>query len=329
VNAGRLPVGVILALVLGLPLSGILLYLASRNLVLSDVGHALARAEPLPVALAVLLIGVMYTIQATRWRWIARGETDQPVSRFLGYIVGGLACNNVVPGRIGDLLRVHWLAAGAGIPRARALATVVVDRASDLLALVVLLAVTVPLTPHPTWLGRIHVAAAAGGILLAVLLLGARQHALRRDPDRRRSRLGAIVSDGLSTMASAVNRRDAPVIAALSFAAWGAWAASAWLVASSVGIALSPAQLLFFAAVVNLGVAVPSSPGFVGTYQWLCVSTLGLLSVGHAEAFAFSVLFHAVWYVPTTLAGLALAAARGRSLGVAALRARPQTAGSA
>jgi hypothetical protein len=55
------------------------------------------------------------------------------------------------------------------------------------------------------------------------------------------------------------------------------------------------------------------------------VSTLGLLAVGHADAFAFSVLFQAVWYVPTTLAGLALVAGRG-SIGLWSLRGRPQPA---
>jgi uncharacterized protein (TIRG00374 family) len=176
--------------------------------------------------------------------------------------------------------------------------------------------------PRPSWLDRIDLVAAAGGLVLVVLLLAARHHAKRRDPHRERSFLGGHVSDGLATMAHAVNRRDAPVVAALSFLAWSAWSASAWLVASSLGITLSIPEILFVAAVLNLGVAVPSSPGFVGTYQWLCVQVLGLLSVAQADAFAFSVLFQAVWYVPTTLAGLALLAARGTSFGTGTLRAQ-------
>ncbi|MBD0328527.1 MAG: flippase-like domain-containing protein [Thermoleophilia bacterium] len=305
----------------GVPLSGVFLYLAARNVEFAQVGESLAPADAGRVAAAVALIGVMYVLQAARWRFIARRESDQPVTSFLAYVVGGLTCNNLVPGRVGDLLRVHWLARGAGIPRTRAFGTVVVDRSSDLLALVALLLLTLPITPHPAWLGRIHVVATAGGVVLLALLVAARHHA--RGGDRSaRSRLGAKVSDGLTTMASAVNRRDAPVVAAYSFAAWAAWCASAWLVASSLGITLTLPQILFAAAVINLGVAIPSSPGFVGTYQWLCVSTLGLLAVDRVDAFAFSVLFHAVWYVPTTLAGLALAVARGPA-GLSSLRVRP------
>jgi hypothetical protein len=40
------------------------------------------------------------------------------------------------------------------------------------------------------------------------------------------------------------------------------------------------------------------------------VSALGILGVGHADAFAFAVLMHAAWYLPTTLAGVVLALRR-------------------
>ncbi len=76
---------------------------------------------------------------------------------------------------------------------------------------------------------------------------------------------------------------------------------------SSLGIALSPVDAVFVTAVVNLGVAIPSSPGFVGTYQWLAVAALGVVGVDGDVAIAFALLMQAVWFVPTTLAGGAIA----------------------
>jgi uncharacterized membrane protein YbhN (UPF0104 family) len=101
----------------------------------------------------------------------------------------------------------------------------------------------------------------------------------------------------------------------LSLAAWGTWALAAWLVGRALGIDLSPADVAFTCAVMNLGVAIPSSPGFVGTYQWLGVSALGLIGIGTDQALAFSVLLHAIWYVPTTLAGGIILAARALRVG--------------
>ena len=91
------------------------------------------------------------------------------------------------------------------------------------------------------------------------------------------------------------------------------WGIAAILVAESLGIELGLVDALFVAGVMNLGVAIPSSPGFVGTYQWLGVASLGLLGVADDEALAFSILLHASWYVPTTLVG-------GVALGIRALR---------
>jgi uncharacterized membrane protein YbhN (UPF0104 family) len=81
---------------------------------------------------------------------------------------------------------------------------------------------------------------------------------------------------------------------------------AAWFCAHALGIGLSPAEAIFVTALMNLGTAIPSSPGFVGTYQWLGIAALGLVGVANSEGFAFAVLLQAVWYVPTTVVGLTL-----------------------
>ncbi len=92
---------------------------------------------------------------------------------------------------------------------------------------------------------------------------------------------------------------------------WVLWAAAAWLVAGSVGLSLTPLELVFITTVINLGAALPSSPGFIGTFQWLSVASLGLFGVGRTDAFAFSILMHAIWYVPTTCVGALIAVRAG------------------
>ncbi len=105
----------------------------------------------------------------------------------------------------------------------------------------------------------------------------------------------------------AVVRAFVAIALVLSVAAWLLWAVGLWLVADALGIDLALWQAAFMTGLVNLGTAVPSSPGFVGTYQWLCVSGLGLFDVGASQAFAFSLVLQAAWFVPTTLVGVPLA----------------------
>jgi uncharacterized membrane protein YbhN (UPF0104 family) len=103
-----------------------------------------------------------------------------------------------------------------------------------------------------------------------------------------------------------VGRRRAAVWLGLSVVAWTLGTIAVFLVGRSVGIDLGPLDAVFVGSVLALGVAIPSSPGYVGTYQWLGVASLGLLDVPVNEALAFSILMQASWFIPTTLIGGAI-----------------------
>lgn len=120
-------------------------------------------------------------------------------------------------------------------------------------------------------------------------------------------RLTGDTLDGLSAPMSA---SDMSAWLGLSGGAWLAWSCAALLCARALGIEITPAEAMFLAGVVNLGVAIPSSPGFVGTYQWLVISTLALYGVCRDEGLAFAIVFQACWYDPTTVVGGALLAIR-------------------
>ena len=62
---------------------------------------------------------------------------------------------------------------------------------------------------------------------------------------------------------------------------------------------------LFVLGVVNLGLLLPTRPGYLGLFQYFAVLPLGVFAVPEAHAFAFSVVVHACQYVPITVAGFA------------------------
>lgn len=297
--------GFVAGVVVGVPVSVWLLGLSARHLDAGAVRAAMRSADPSALMLAICALALFYGAQALRWRLVA-DKSSTPWS-FLQWAVGAVAVNNVVPGRAGDVLRIEWLARGTGMPRARAAASVAVDRGLDVFVLAAGLAATYPAMHHAAWLDRVVLSAAVLCLLLTVVSGCAYVYARRRR-GRESGRLSRLVAD--TTRAAGEMLRGRRIVGALllSVVAWTAWTLSAALVARSLGLHLGLMELAFTTAVINLGVAIPSSPGFIGTYQWLAVSTLGVIGVGHVEAFAFSVLMHAVWFVPTTLAGAALGA---------------------
>ncbi len=303
---------VLVGLFVGVPLSILFLWLAVRNADLGEVRSVLAESDPGLVALAVVALAGVYAGQAVRWRAIARTPAVS-TARFGEMVVSGVAVNNVLPGRVGDLLRARWLQVAARIPGGRALATVFVDRAFDVLALVVFLAVSLPFVASEQWLYRIAIGGLALLVLLGLVLMAARIYARRRSRERRhhRSLLRRVARDTVEGLADPIGPMRAARLSGISLATWGMWALAAWLVGRAVGVELTPLEAVFVTAVLNLGVAIPSSPGFIGTYQWLGVSALALFDVPTEEALAFSILMQAVWYVPTLLVGGALLVRRG------------------
>jgi uncharacterized protein (TIRG00374 family) len=190
------------------------------------------------------------------------------------------------------------------MPAGRAFGTVVLDRGCDIAALFLLLVAGLAAVASTEWLVRIAVGTAVVLLALGGVVVFARLYTARRARARRtRGLLRRLLRDTMELLAEPVGRRRALLWIALSLGAWAMWALGAVFVARSLGFDLDLLEAMFVAAVMNLGVAIPSSPGFVGTYEWLGVASLGLLGIPPEEALAFSIVLHACWYVPTTLAG--------------------------
>ena len=201
----------------------------------------LARAAGAPtsalVLLAAVVIQLVYIAQAARWRLIA-GTLELTVRRFYALVLGGLGANDVLPLRIGDLLRARWLATSAEIPTGRAFGSVFRDRACDVLTLVVALVLSLPFIGSAAWVARIAV---GGVVLLAILVLvvvAAIAYVQKRPRARReqRGRGRRLLRDTIDELASPIGRRTILSRSALSVVAWGIWACTAGLVCRSLGI---------------------------------------------------------------------------------------------
>ena len=291
-------------LALGIASSVFFLWLVFRDADLDRVWDALRGARIALVVLAAVVIQIVYVAQGARWRVIA-DTLELTVRRFYTLVLGGIGANNILPLRIGDLLRARWLAKSAGIPSGRAFGSVFRDRACDVITLVVALAVSLPVVGDAAWVKRIALGGLVLVAVLALTIVAAVVYTRTRPRARRetRSRARRLLRDTMDEVASPIGRRRLVVALLLSAVAWGAWAVAAGLICRSLGFSLSPIELVFVTAVINLGVVIPSSPGFIGTYQWLAVSALGVVGVDGEVAIAFSLLMQAIWFIPTTIVG--------------------------
>lgn len=306
----------------GLGVSALAVWLAIRGVDLGRTAQVLGRVTPGPLAIASLALVVQLLVRSARWsRLLPAGQRGSvPARRLVPVVLVGYLGNTVLPARLGDPVRALLVGRREAIPASGALGSVVLERAIDTLTLALLVFPAAALSGAPDWLTRAAALAAA----LATTVLIAAQTRLPGGLIRhlRRSKRGPRLTPWLdradhfaAAMDSAGRRRAVLSAVGLSLLAWLLDGTIYWAAARSLGIELQPAGAMLVSAITVLGTAIPSAPGYVGTFE-LAASTIAVgLGVAPAAALAFAILVHALTTLPLALGGVAALAWMGARFG--------------
>jgi uncharacterized membrane protein YbhN (UPF0104 family) len=291
-------------------------YLAVRDIRLTEVWDALAASNYwwLVPALALLALGNL--IRAHRWRCLFVPETRPALVPVLKAMLIGQFFNSILPARAGEAARVVALNQNAQTSRAEAIGTVVVERAIDVLSVLVLLFVLVPWLPDVTWLRAAAILALglSGGILAAIVLvsyLSARPlswpfRLLGRlpfvSPERAR-RAGVNAVQGMAAL-----RRPRLAASALlwTWISWGVLGMSSWLVMRGFDLGLSPVAGLLVMVTTALAMILPSPPAAVGVFEAAAILALNAYGVPDSQALSYALVLHALNFFPYLAAGFVI-----------------------
>jgi glycosyltransferase 2 family protein len=90
---------------------------------------------------------------------------------------------------------------------------------------------------------------------------------------------------------------------AISFLQWFGMSTALYFAILTLNVSVKFIYVPFICALLNMGLTIPSSPGYVGVYQFLLVYILSIFNIPKHEGFAVSILFHASWYIPYNILG--------------------------
>ena len=320
---------------LGILISLALLVWILRAFDLAEVGRALQAANYLYLLPVLVLIVPNFALRALRWGTLF-GNTRVPRwgSLFVAMMIGYLA-NNILPARAGELVRAYVLGQREGIAKSTVLATVVVERVADLVVALSLLAVVLLFYPLPAWLGRVGlvvgaVSLAALAFLALLNLWGLRLvawmvHLLGFLPKSVLSRIEAVGSGFVAGVSGLHNRRRALQFVGCTALIWLMEALSIYLMVLAFHLPISLGGALFVMLVLGLGTMVPSSPGYVGTYEFFATSALALLGVTGGVALSFALAIHAITFLGSSLLGVGFVLWSGQTLPVMSRAAKAVT----
>ena len=303
--------GAFLRVGIGLAISIFSIWFVLREVDLGAAWSIIQTANPGWLAVGLVFLSADILFRAVRWQRLILPIQRVRFLPILGYLLVGYLANNVLPARLGELVRSHYLGDRERISRASTLGTVVVERVVDIVVLVAIAALAIlVLNVRGVVASAILVALAVTGLLVVALAIGIAAHRL---PGA--ARMAALLQRWPSAAGAARKLRDGLAVAGrprtlgealvLSVAAWGSTVVAFAAIGQAIGLHLLIGEASLLAAGVALATAIPSGPGYLGTYELAAVKIAEALGRSSEQAFALALLAHATVLVLTSVTGAA------------------------
>jgi uncharacterized protein (TIRG00374 family) len=296
-------------------ISAVLLFLVVRSLEdeASQLTAAFGSADWRLIIPAIGLYFIGVWLRSARWGLLLPEHSVRTATLFRALVVG-FTINNVLPLRMGEVARAYLLARWCRIPYGTTVASLVVERVLDGLALAILLLISLTLIPAPPYLLVVGVLAAAGFLSGALILALAawRAAALTRLGVLSARRLppapGALVERLASNFARSLALVHDPLrlmrLLGLSLLAWCFELGLFFVLLISFGLPASYPLALMVGSTANFATLVPSSPGYVGTFDGVLINVLhDAAGIAAGQAAAYDVVVHATLFLPVVLVG--------------------------
>jgi uncharacterized protein (TIRG00374 family) len=287
-------------------LAAALLFFSLRGIEWRRVGQLNVHARPAWIALALLFATTTLFLRACRWRVLLSAEAGVSVPDAFWATSAGYFGNNFLPARAGELVRTYMIAAGYRLDLPFVLATALCERIADAITLVAIASVVLLRLPAQSgvfartvpFFATIALIGAAAIVVLP-LIGPAASRMLRRLPlpHALRDRLVAVFEQGLRGLRAFHHVGRLSGFCGFTAAIWILDAIATTVTAKALALQISLPVAFLLLAGLGLGSALPSTPGYVGIYQFVAVTVLTPFGLSRTDAIAYILVSQALSYV--------------------------------
>jgi uncharacterized protein (TIRG00374 family) len=310
---------------LGILISAFFLFWALREVDFAAAWQAVLTAKWVYLVLGWLCLVASYFVRSWRWWLILKPMKEVPLLTLWKVFMAGFMANNILPARIGEVVRAYLLGQTAELHVASALGTIAVERVFDVAMALILLVIGTAFgvmsgMGASVWIGSLMVGVLVAGIVVVALWGGPLCDLVEKIVGRfspvwgkRLADIGRSFVEGLRSVG---NVGRAMRVAFWTAVSWGLFMAYAFLVLRAYHMDITVPGLAFLFGVLGLGLSIPSAPGSVGTVEYAMITALQLLGVGDENTRAsFALTYHVLEWVTTCSIGLVCLGQLGLSLG--------------
>jgi uncharacterized protein (TIRG00374 family) len=289
-----------------LALAGVLLYYSLRGIEWRQVIMTVKSARLLFVLLALALMTTALFLRSYRWRVILLAEGNVSIPLAFWATSAGYLANNVLPARAGEVVRSLMVSSRSGLNKAFVLTTALSERVVDAIAVITISSVVLLTMKHrPGWLASAARPFALLGLcgVLGIILVPAfevfwfKLLGLLPLQPKLRARVEGALRSGLQGIRSFHNLNRLARFVLFTAVIWALDAVTTIVLARSISLQITLPMAFLLTAGLALGSALPSTPGYVGIYQFVAVSILTPFGLSRTAAIAYILMFQALNYV--------------------------------
>jgi glycosyltransferase 2 family protein len=295
----------------GLLISAFFLWYTFHNIPLYEF-RALRVAHPVWILGVLGFTAASYTLRCVRWSQMMPRNGRSLHAHFAvcaRVLMTSLAANNILPLRIGDIMRIFTYSDDLGTAPSVILSTVILEKLLDIFVLVLLFVSTVGriATPRLRLIANISLAVSAIGLL--ILLVAARS--LQAPVQRLFARLPAgsllkKVEHWINLALDATGRLGVAGSLLLLLQSVVIWTCEGMIFLSAIrllGLSVDGIAAWLAVSFANLSYLIPSSPGAIGPFELAVKTSLVNHGASMSQSAVFGLAIHVWMLLAVTGAG--------------------------
>ena len=300
--------------IFGILISAVLVYLSVRGINFQDIVPDLKKIQFSYVAFFIIIAILIQWLRSYRWGVILQPlEKIDQLSLFSVTSVGFLAIA-AIPARIGELARPYLIAKKSTIKMSSALGTIIVERVLDSFSVLTISVIVLFLNDLPSWMIKSSVLLFLLTLLIFCCIVGLiwrRKTALRiinrilsKLPGKFANKIDELIHRFIDGFQIIVNIKLLIYLFFLSASIWLLDVLAIYVLLEAFGFTLPVMASFIVMIILIVGIAVPTAPGFIGSWHFSCILALGLFGIAKPEALSFAIVYHFLSMIIVVILGV-------------------------
>jgi uncharacterized protein (TIRG00374 family) len=292
-------------ILVGICVSIVLIWLTLRQIDIKQSFELIAGVKYFILIPGILVYAFTYILRSVRYYYILLPLKKTKVLDNLPYTIIGFFANNIIPLRLGELIRAKITGERLRVSRSSVLATIVIERLFDVITFVLFFFLIVTVISFPEFIKKSFYILTLVFSIFSLILYIMLTHKNKVLKVLSKMPIPSVVESLITvffnrfTCGLAVLKKPFILIKSFIFSGvlWITEALFVVIVAYACGIHISILGGIFTVIIIGVGSIIPTVPGYFGTFEFIGVLALSALSVNKDLSFICIAICHLLQFV--------------------------------